>query len=157
MRSLACLALAGGVLAQRYTAPYPVHAGDIAALPPSSRLTRRQQIEPCAEVRQLWLAQQDEMSSSDDTSMIRVPAEIAYECLKSVPVDVQGDVQEITELKSYLEYQSTLAWLKKGVEGIREPLDIMGGLDKIAVDVKKNAYESDYDVQVDIRLLLDSE
>jgi hypothetical protein len=89
--------------------------------------------------------------------MIRVPAEIAYECLKSVPVDVQGDVQEITELKSYLEYQSTLAWLKKGVEGIRDPLDIMGGLDKIAADVKKNTYESDYDVQVDIRLLLDSE
>jgi hypothetical protein len=157
MRSIACLALAGSVVAQHYKAPYPVYAGDIAALPPSSTLTKRQHSEPCAEVRRLWLAQQKELSASDDPSaMARVPAQIAYDCLMSVPVDVQGDVLEITELKSYLEYQSTLAWLKKGVQGIRDPLDIMDGLDKIASDVKKNVYQSDYGVQVDIRLLLDS-
>jgi hypothetical protein len=78
-----------------------------------------------------------------------------YEYLPNVHTIVKGDVKEIQELKAYLEYQSTLAWLKTGVEGQLAPLDIMGGLDTIATAVQGGKYKSDYEVQYAIRQLLD--
>lgn len=74
----------------------------------------------------------------------------------SVPVDIEGDVKMIQELKNFLEYQSTLAWLKSGVEGQIKPLDIFAELDTISKNVKAKAYKSDWQVQMDIRNLLSS-
>jgi hypothetical protein len=151
MRSLAFTTLTVGAVAQVFNVPYaipPTH-GD---LPPLPSLSKRRTFQPCAEVAELWAAQKAQKAPS-----IRVPAERAYDCLQSVPVDVKGDVKQIQELKSYLEYQSTLAWLKSGVKGQLDPLDIMGGLDTIAKGVQSGAYKSDYEVQYKIRSFLDCE
>lgn len=76
----------------------------------------------------------------------------------SVPVDVDGDLKEISELKDFLQYQSTLSWLKQGdKEQQRPPVDVMGGLCQIANSVQNKKYKSDYEVQIDIRQLLDCE
>ncbi|KAH7392849.1 hypothetical protein BKA66DRAFT_438985 [Pyrenochaeta sp. MPI-SDFR-AT-0127] len=123
--------------------------------PPRSILDKRRNgDEPCAQVSALWADQRAQSVSA--TTSIYVPAELAFECLQSIPVDVEGDIKEIQELKEYLEYQSTLAYLKTGVEGQIEPLDIMGSLDKMVAAIKDGTtFTSDYEVQFAIRALLD--
>lgn len=152
MRSFTLATLAVGAVAQVFDVPHkvPHQTGD---LPPLPSLSKRRTYEPCAEVTELWTAQKAQKAKS-----IRVPAERAYNCLSSVPVDVKGDVQEINDLKAFLEYQSTLAWLKKnGIDGHLKPVDIMGGLDAIAKGVQNGTFKSDYEVQYGIRRLLDCE
>jgi hypothetical protein len=157
MRSLTHLVLVGSVVAQVFDAPNKLRPQDLTHRSIPS-LTKRAQSEPCAQVSDLWVAQNAENKKpSADTSWIIVPAQRAYDCLMSVPVDLAGDVKEIQELKSYLEYQSTLAWLKSGVKDLQGPLDIMGGLDAIAKSVQDKKYKSDYEVQFAIRRLLDGE
>lgn len=127
-------------------------------LPPLPTLDKRQQWnEPCAQVSELWAAQWIQAATATPPIPIRVPAELAFECLKSVPVDAEGDIKEIQELKEYLEYQSTLGYLKTGVEGHIEPLDIMETLDELAAAIRNGTvFTSDYEVQFAIRALLDS-
>jgi len=61
-----------------------------------------------------WAASKANLKPGAKPSIVRVPAQAAYDCLMSVPVDVEGDVLEIDELKAFLQWQSTLAWLKTG-------------------------------------------
>lgn len=155
MRSFTHLALAASAAAQVFDAPFQLHPGDIVDHPLPT-VSKRNTYEPCAEVAELWLAQNEELSKPGAASArIRVPAQRAYDCLMTVPVDVEGDIQEINELMSYLEYQSTLAWLKSGVKDQVEPLDIMDHLDSIVQMLKADYYTSDYEVQLTIRRLLD--
>lgn len=79
--------------------------------------------------------------------------QIAYECLQSVPVDTEGDLLEIAELKELLKFQSNLNYLKDGIKHHNEAVDILGGLDHIADGVKNRNYKSDYEVQLAIRQL----
>ncbi|KAH7073578.1 hypothetical protein BKA63DRAFT_36235 [Paraphoma chrysanthemicola] len=155
MRSVTQLALVAGAAAQVIEAPFALHRGDILDHPLPS-VSKRNTFEPCAEVSQLWAAQVAQLSNPGAApAQIRVPAKRAYECLLSVPVDSAGDLKEIDELKAYLQYQSTLPWLKAGVKGQIEPLDVLANLDIIADGIKKKSYKSDYDVQLSIRQLLD--
>ena len=151
MRSLTLLlGAAAAVDAQLFK--LPSHVPPLDNLPPLPALTRRGKSEPCADVSDLWTSQK-----AKQTTAIRVPAELAYNCLQSVPVDVSGDLKQISELKDYLEWHSTLAWLKSGVDGQIKPTDLMGSLDAIASKVKDGKFKSDYEVQFSIRALLDSE
>lgn len=155
MRTFPFLALTGGAVAQQLVAPYQPLAKNVAALP-AHHLTKRQHDEPCADVRSQWLNSKAKSAGRGSASGISIPAQIAYDCLMSVPVDIEGDVKMIQELKNFLEYQSTLAWLKSGVEGQIKPLDIFAELDTISKNVKAKAYKSDWQVQMDIRNLLSS-
>jgi hypothetical protein len=73
----------------------------------------------------------------------------------SVPVDVEGDLKEISELREFLQWQSTLSWLKEGDQYQRPSLDIMAELDKIAQGVQNETFISEYEVQLAIRRTLD--
>ena len=121
-------------------------------LPSLPTLDRRQQAgEPCGQVAASWEAAQAQGIPA------RVPADLAYSCLQSVPVDVEGDLLQIEQLREYLQFHSTLAYLKAGVEGQIEPYDILGQLDLIAGGVQNGTYTSEYDVQTSVRTLLDGE
>lgn len=118
-------------------------------LPPLPSISRRQQSgEPCGQIAESLAAQDSDKSPS-------IPAQLAYECLQSVPVDVEGDVLQIQLLKEYLQFQSTLAYLKAGSKGQIEPYDILGRLDVLAEGVGNGTFDSEYDAQLSIRKLLD--
>ncbi|KAF2033429.1 hypothetical protein EK21DRAFT_58434 [Setomelanomma holmii] len=156
MRSFTHLAFVAGAAAQIVTDPYAVRPGSVVDHPLPS-ISKRNTYAPCADVAELWAAQVTALSKPNATATpIRVPANKAYDCLLTVPVDAEGDLQEIYELKAYLQYQSTLSWLKAGVKDQIKPIDIMGTLDKIGDGIKKNLYSNDYEVQLAIRTLLDS-
>jgi hypothetical protein len=102
---------------------------------------------PCASVSSLWAAAQPSSST--------VPADIAYECLQSVPVDVPGDLKLIEELKLFLQWQSNLAYQKLPPPGAPQPpIDMIVRLDEISFKLATGGhYSSEYEVQLDINAI----
>jgi hypothetical protein len=79
-----------------------------------------------------------------------IEAQVAYECLESVPVDVQGNRLLIDELKNIWQFQSEIVWLKNpGDDWEYGPLDIEAELDKIKSNL--DSYSSEYAVQLAIQ------
>ncbi|KAK5690067.1 hypothetical protein LTR97_012552 [Elasticomyces elasticus] len=99
-------------------------------------------LEPCAV-----------LSAAAANGITQFDAGLAMACLQSIPVDVDGDIQEILGLKVL----SDLAYLKDPPPGYLYPgVDILGGLDSILTGVQAGAYKSDYDVQLDLYKLVTS-
>lgn len=106
---------------------------------PSEHAARAQQ-EPCAIVRDAQVG-----------GSLSVPAKTAYECLKSVPFDKEGNIQVVKEVKSYFGFQSNLAWLKDPPPNYDNPkVDILGSLDDLLTRVEKGSYASEYDFALDL-------
>ncbi|RMZ66178.1 peptidase s41 family [Pyrenophora seminiperda CCB06] len=102
----------------------------VAAQAPSS--------EPCAIV------------ASELTKLDSIPAQLAFDCLESVPVDVQGNTKLIEELKILWEFQSEIIWLKNpGNEWEYGALDIQKELDNIKSNI--NSFSSEYALQLAIQ------
>ncbi|KAL6707223.1 hypothetical protein ACN47E_004770 [Coniothyrium glycines] len=79
-----------------------------------------------------------------------LPAQIAFNCLDSVPVDVQGNSELIDELKQVWQFQSELIWLKNpGQDWEYGALDVEAELDNIKG--KLSSFSSEYQVQLAIQ------
>ena len=119
-------------------------------LPPLSSIIKRQDAGACEKVTGFW---EDQVADSNQSTPIRVPAQLAYECLQSVPVDTDGDLKQIEELKEFINFQSNLNYRKDRIENYDEPLDVISELDEIANNIQDGNYESDYEVQTAMYLL----
>ena len=94
--------------------------------------------EPCAA------------AAADLRQSSSIEAQVAFDCLDSVPVDVQGNAQLIDELKQIWQFQSELVWLKKpGDDWEFGPLDIEAELDSVKDNL--NSFSSEYAVQLAIQ------
>lgn len=79
-----------------------------------------------------------------------IPAQVAFDCLNSVPVDTSGNSQLIDELKQVWQFQSELVWYKNpGSDWEYGSLDIIGELDKIKSSL--GSFQSEYAVQLAIQ------
>lgn len=95
--------------------------------------------EPCAVI-----------ASSVEGRSSSLPAQAAFDCLNSVPVDVEGNTKLIEELKQVWQFQSELVWLKNpGDDWVYGPLDIEAELDKIKGSL--GSFPSEYAVQLAIQ------
>ena len=148
MRSLSLLIAAAATAHASYILPEPIATRDI---PPLPTLFKREAFsEPCEEVAASWSA-----AKPLQTGSITVPAKVAYDCLQTVPVDKEGDLKQIAELKLFLQFQSDLNYLKDGIKTHNaEPLDLLAELDVIAQKVENGTITGEYEVQQSIRLLL---
>jgi hypothetical protein len=113
----------------------------------SNAHAKRGPIEPCAVVssglEELTLG----MSK-------HVPAELAMRCLKCVPVDTEGNIRLIGDLKLYVAWQSNFAYLKKPPPGYTEAaVDIMGEMDSMLKQLELGGYNNEYDFQFDLSTL----
>ncbi|KAE8142768.1 hypothetical protein BDV38DRAFT_234019 [Aspergillus pseudotamarii] len=96
--------------------------------------------EPCALASQL----------ADESEAI--PAQTAYDCLKSVPVAVEQDKTLIDQLKLLWEWHSETGYLKNTPDTWElGSVDLLGELDKIKENL--SSYDSEYDVQLAINKL----
>jgi hypothetical protein len=78
-----------------------------------------------------------------------VPAELGVQCLQSVPLDQEGNVKLIDDLKLMVKWQSNIAYLKNPPEGYNEePLDIMGELDTMQKQIAAGGFKTEYDFQL---------
>ncbi|KAF2007965.1 hypothetical protein P154DRAFT_453317, partial [Amniculicola lignicola CBS 123094] len=83
-----------------------------------------------------------------------VPAELGLQCLQSVPVDKEGNVKLIDDLKLYLAWQSNLAYLKNPPPDYTEaPVDLIGEMESMQNQVASGGYRSEYDFQLDLNTL----
>jgi hypothetical protein len=90
-------------------------------------------------------------------TLVEIRADEAYACLKSVPNYRDPALRLLDSLRTYLEFQSTKAYLQDPPQGFLFPaVDLDAELDQIEENVKQGAYESEYDMQVDINSLLTS-
>lgn len=110
---------------------------------PVDHLYRRQEtptstLEPCAQVSVIL---NDNGAPTDIPRPTEVPADIAFQCLVSMPLNVTSAKAILFELPLYLNWQSTLDVLKdpppEYVEKIQGPIDILAGLDEISTAIDK--------------------
>jgi len=98
--------------------------------------------QPCALV-----ASRITQSSARDPG---IPAQAAFDCLDSVPVDTSGNQNLIEELKTVWQFQSELVWFKNpGKDWEYGPLDIIQELDNIKNSL--SSFKSEYAVQLAIQ------
>ncbi|OHW89642.1 peptidase S41 family protein [Colletotrichum incanum] len=128
-------------------------AGIAVAAPALSTPFRRQTSgnDACAEIGRVY----DEAALANATSNVVVKPSIAYQCLRSIPVDVERDVALIKYLRPWLEFQSTISILPDPPEEYLYPgVDIFGGFDNITQSLENDGYESQLDFAVDLYRLI---
>jgi hypothetical protein len=80
-----------------------------------------------------------------------IDADIAYNCLVSVPIYTSPALDLVNSLRAWIELQSHLDILKNVPQGyLYESIDLREELDKVYDRVENGHYYSEYDFQVDI-------
>ncbi|OCL15239.1 hypothetical protein AOQ84DRAFT_329766 [Glonium stellatum] len=89
-----------------------------------------------------------------------VPAQLAYECITSVPLNASAALALTKSLRPYLRWQSTTAYLKNPpaeyVKKIQNPVDIFGGLDAIDKNLTSGVWTQEYQFGWSLYRLLQS-
>lgn len=79
----------------------------------------------------------------------------ALACLHSVPLDVQRSSDFCDYIEPFIQFQSTLAYLKNPPIGWTLPgVDVLGGLAEIQKNVQTGVYESQWEFEVDLYSLV---
>lgn len=81
----------------------------------------------------------------------KVPAQLAYDCLQSVPNKAGPSADLIKSLKVFASWQSTRTYLKNPPPTYPFPaVDIDAGLDTISTTATNGGYKNEYDFGVDL-------
>jgi hypothetical protein len=84
-----------------------------------------------------------------------VPPSKALACLEAVPLDVAKSIAFIDYLRPFLQFQSSLAYLKNPPKGYTMPgVDIIGGLDQIKQNLQNGVYKSQWGFEKDVNALV---
>lgn len=71
-----------------------------------------------------------------------VPAQLAYDCINSVPLNKSAALALVDAITPYIRWQSTTAYLKdppqEYVEKIQDGVDVWGGLANIRTNIQSN-------------------
>lgn len=80
-----------------------------------------------------------------------VAAQLAYECITSVPFNQSAALSLVDGVVPYFKWQSNTAFLKdppqEYAEKVQPAVDIWGELEKIRVKVTSGAYENEFQVR----------
>ncbi|ERT01703.1 hypothetical protein HMPREF1624_02957 [Sporothrix schenckii ATCC 58251] len=105
--------------------------------------------EPCAIASSAWAAVQ----SSNPSAGVSIPAELAYNCLRSVPLHRDAAVQLVDAIEPYLEWQSDAAYkADPPADYFYPPYDIFEALAQVRSDLVNDVYDSEYAFQIDLYL-----
>jgi hypothetical protein len=110
------------------------------------RLQARQNASsPCAEVSASVAAQASVATPT-------VPAQLAYDCITSVPLNKSAALDLIDNIVPYIRWQSTTTFLKdppeEYEEKIQPAIDVWGGLEDIYSKVEDESYTNEFDVRL---------
>ena len=82
---------------------------------------------------------------------VTVPAAVAYACLRAIPVNKDDALALVDSMLPYLQFQSTLTYLKNPPSGYPfDSIDIFQAMEGIRDDVLQGSFESEYDFQLGI-------
>lgn len=129
MRAFATVA-AATLLGAASASPVNIHT--VRTTPTGSNITNTTS-EPCALVSQQW-------QQYNGT----VDPDLAFQCLQSVPLDAKGATTQIDGIKTFVQFQSTLAYLDDPPKGYLYPaVDIMGALEQISNNLAQGKYSNE--------------
>lgn len=84
-----------------------------------------------------------------------LPAQLAYDCSRSAPIVKADALSLVTGLTAFLQWQSTLAYLKDPPQGYLLPaVDLLGGMQDLYDQVKADAFTSEIDFQTNLTTLI---
>ncbi|KAJ4423996.1 hypothetical protein N0V82_001243 [Gnomoniopsis sp. IMI 355080] len=142
MKAAVLLVFVSTVLAMPAPAPQAGAAPSAAADPGA-----------CAAVSQAFTQQR----AANPKANPRVSASLAFACLQSVPNKPGPAMKLATSVKAYSQWESTTAYLKAPPAGYGLPAtDIFGGFDAIMANVTAGKFQSEYDFQLAMVLLINS-
>ena len=96
---------------------------------------------PCAKVRDLV----------SQMNLTTIPAELAYDCLNSVPLHVPEAKELHRSLIPYLKWQTTLSYVRDPPVGYQMPaFDFWPAYDNIGVKLSNAAYLSEWEFGMDM-------
>lgn len=100
--------------------------------------------EPCALISKALRKQTEEHP-------VRLNATVAYACLQSVPLHAEDAALQLEGVKTFTQFQSTLAYLKTPPGGYLYPaVDVLDAYDQMAKKLENNEYKGEYDFQIDL-------
>ena len=113
-----------------------------ASIALSSPLQPRQYgVSPCAAVSA-------SIATQSATATPTVPAQLAYDCITSVPFNQSAALALVDGVVPYFRWQSNTVWLKdppaEYAEKVQPAVDIWGELEKIREKVVGGEYENEY-------------
>ncbi|KAF2656706.1 hypothetical protein K491DRAFT_596330 [Lophiostoma macrostomum CBS 122681] len=119
------------------------------------RLQARQNASsPCAQVSAAIAAQNPQPGVSSPT----VPAQLAYDCITSVPLNKSAASDLIDNIVPYIRWQSTTTFLKdppeEYEEKIQPAIDVWGGLEEIQSKVENESYTNEFEFGFNLYELL---
>ncbi|KAG5928950.1 hypothetical protein E4U42_007582 [Claviceps africana] len=115
-----------------------------AAAAPNPAPARKGKGEPCAQVSDAW-------SKKKPQTPVTVPASLAYDCLKSVPLGKQQGLDLIDAIMPYLDWQSDVEFKKNPPKAYAYPgYDIFGNIAKVKSNLQAGTYASEFDFQLDL-------
>lgn len=80
-----------------------------------------------------------------------VPAELAWDCINSVPFNQSAALALVDGVVPYFKWQSNTVWLKdppaEYAEKVQPAVDIWGGLEEIREKVNGGEYKNEYEVR----------
>lgn len=104
----------------------------------------------CASVSKLAAA----FTSASPSAIPTVPAELAYECLTSIPFNSSAAVAFLDSVRPYLDWQTTISYLKdppaEYAEKVQAPYDFYANYERIYETAKSDAYSSEYAFGFDV-------
>ncbi|KAJ4412745.1 hypothetical protein N0V91_000507 [Didymella pomorum] len=115
-----------------------------AALPSNSTTSAG---EPCAAISSA-------IAAAPPGARKVVPAELGMNCLASVPLDKEGNVKLIDDMKLFVKWQSNIAYLKNPPSNYTEkPVDVMGELNLMQKGLANGTFKTEYDFQMEMMML----
>ncbi|KAF4857122.1 Peptidase S41 family protein ustP [Colletotrichum siamense] len=100
--------------------------------------------EPCEVVSRSW-------ASAFRGASPTVPAKVAYDCLKSVPLHKDAAIELVDSIRPYLEWQSDLAFLKSPPADYEPgPFDVVSHLEKVRANLEADKYDGELAFQEDL-------
>ncbi|EFE42182.1 hypothetical protein TRV_03097, partial [Trichophyton verrucosum HKI 0517] len=110
--------------------------------------------EPCALIAK---AQEEQRKKDPYARALLIEAGLAHACLTSVPIKKSHALKLIDGLFPFLEWQSTIDYLKNPPKGYQLPgVDVVGGLKKIRDKVSRGEYPNEYSFQNELTALIAS-
>lgn len=102
----------------------------------------------CSAASSAWASAK---AATPTDATVAIPPSLAVACLQSVPVDVERDIALVEYLLPYVEFQSTIGYLKNPPEGYLIPgIDVIGGFVEIRQKLRNGGYHNQYEFTWDI-------
>ncbi len=112
--------------------------------PLTSVYARQNASSPCAQVGAA-------IAKQTGAGAPTVPAQLAYDCITSVPFHKTQALALVDGVVPYFRWQSTMVWLKdppaEYAEKIQNPIDVWGGLQNIREKVVAGSYANEFEVR----------